>query len=165
MNFLLYILYIRSRRVKKREGGKLRIMTDTSHLRRKFDAINDDIVQENTIRTLLASATNVTPEILAVQDARIASLRSEANFYRNSIIIMGGPSPGPVYAQIEAEMENLGDIKEPISDRERYKQEKKCVNCGVEAVNQCSICHKVRYCGVDCWRADRELHKSECKKG
>ncbi|EJK64110.1 hypothetical protein THAOC_15187 [Thalassiosira oceanica] len=44
-----------------------------------------------------------------------------------------------------------------------------CANCGKEAseavkLKQCTACRLVKYCGVDCQRAHRKLHKKACKQ-
>ena len=49
------------------------------------------------------------------------------------------------------------------------KEVETCANCGKEAgeavkLKDCSACRLVKYCGVDCQRAQRKQHKKACKK-
>eukprot|EP00984_Skeletonema_dohrnii_P005143 scaffold1813_cov134-Skeletonema_dohrnii-CCMP3373.AAC.12 len=44
-----------------------------------------------------------------------------------------------------------------------------CASCGIDEdddikLKDCSACHLVRYCGVECQRKHRPQHKKECKK-
>ena len=47
-----------------------------------------------------------------------------------------------------------------------------CANCGKVGgddddgvkLKKCSACHLVKYCGFDCQKAHRPLHKNACKK-
>ena len=44
-----------------------------------------------------------------------------------------------------------------------------CANCGQEGgdgvkLKNCTACLLVKYCGVDCQRAHRKLHKKACKQ-
>lgn len=133
------------------------------HVEAEFARVNDEIASENLVRTLITTASNTNPYALAIQDAKLAGLRARAAHLRNSIMLqLGGPDPGQVNAHIGDKQ--MDDTVQDISQREIFKRDKKCINCGMDAENQCAICHKVRYCGADCWRSDRDIHKSECKK-
>ncbi|EJK56285.1 hypothetical protein THAOC_23867, partial [Thalassiosira oceanica] len=44
-----------------------------------------------------------------------------------------------------------------------------CANCGKQGsdtiqLKNCAACRLVKYCGVDCQRAYRKLHKKACKQ-
>ena len=44
-----------------------------------------------------------------------------------------------------------------------------CANCGkhgsdIVKLKNCTACHLVKYCGVDCQRAHRKQHKKACKQ-
>jgi hypothetical protein len=44
-----------------------------------------------------------------------------------------------------------------------------CASCGIAGVDEiklkdCSACHLVRYCGIECQKEHRPQHKRECKK-
>uniref|UniRef100_H3B2K9 Deformed epidermal autoregulatory factor 1 homolog n=1 Tax=Latimeria chalumnae TaxID=7897 RepID=H3B2K9_LATCH len=46
------------------------------------------------------------------------------------------------------------------ADAERKEQS--CVNCGREAMNECTGCHKVNYCSIFCQRKDWKAHQHVC---
>lgn len=138
---------------------------------REFENVNDSIVQENTIRTLILHAENRNMDILMFTrlDAKIAGLRAQALYLKNVIVNLGEPDPGPINAHIEDHVEEEEEpieiqVDEHISDRDQFKRDKVCIQCGVDTDKQCSVCKQVRYCGAECWREDREIHKLECKK-
>ena len=44
-----------------------------------------------------------------------------------------------------------------------------CASCGIAGVDDvklkdCSACHLVKYCGIECQKEHRPKHKKECKK-
>jgi hypothetical protein len=134
---------------------------------REFVTVNDSIAQENTIRKLILHASNrdMGDLSLTIQDAKIEGLRARATRLRNAIMEMGDPDPGAVNAHIEDQIEEEEvHVEEHLSKRDQFKKDNVCVHCGVDTDQQCSACKQVRYCGADCWRKDREIHKLECKK-
>ncbi|XP_040184560.1 deformed epidermal autoregulatory factor 1 homolog isoform X2 [Rana temporaria] len=42
------------------------------------------------------------------------------------------------------------------------RKEQSCVNCGREALNECTGCHKVNYCSIFCQRKDWKDHQHLC---
>ncbi|XP_020835040.1 deformed epidermal autoregulatory factor 1 homolog isoform X2 [Phascolarctos cinereus] len=45
---------------------------------------------------------------------------------------------------------------------EAERKEQSCVNCGREAMNECTGCHKVNYCSTFCQRKDWKEHQHMC---
>lgn len=134
--------------------------TSLAQVEAAFHRVNEELAAENLIRNLIASADNTNQYSLAIQDAKIAGLRNRAISLRTAIVTnFNGEYPGRINSHIE--MNN--DDEKPMSRRDRFVEEKICANCGDVGSNRCNICHKVRYCGVACWKADQAIHKLECK--
>ncbi|EJK68075.1 hypothetical protein THAOC_10788 [Thalassiosira oceanica] len=57
----------------------------------------------------------------------------------------------------------------PVNEREGGDGGGVCANCGKQGsdtakLKNCNACRLVKYCGVDCQRAHRKLHKKACKQ-
>ncbi|XP_043827270.1 deformed epidermal autoregulatory factor 1 homolog [Dromiciops gliroides] len=69
--------------------------------------------------------------------------------------------------QVEAERkEYQSPLFQPAEDVAEGKAEiiikQSCVNCGREAMNECTGCHKVNYCSTFCQRKDWKDHQHMC---
>ena len=98
-----------------------------AHIEAEYARTNGEIASENLVRTLIEFATNTNPYALVIQDAKLAGLRARATFLRNAILVQfGGVDPGLINSHIE-------EKEDEIPQREIFKMEKKCANCGMEA--------------------------------
>lgn len=68
-------------------------------------------------------------------------------------------------AEEENEKGEKEDESDPEKNREEAKKEKKerkernCFKCGRPSFRRCTCCHRISYCGLNCQREDRSLHK------
>ncbi|CAI9578794.1 unnamed protein product, partial [Staurois parvus] len=51
---------------------------------------------------------------------------------------------------------------EEIDGKHEILLRQSCVNCGREALNECTGCHKVNYCSIFCQRKDWKDHQHLC---
>ncbi|KAG8438042.1 hypothetical protein GDO86_008650 [Hymenochirus boettgeri] len=55
-------------------------------------------------------------------------------------------------------------LEQAKSEAASDRKEQSCVNCGREALNECTGCHKVNYCSIFCQRKDWKDHQHLCSQ-
>ncbi|KAI1232661.1 hypothetical protein IHE44_0006494 [Lamprotornis superbus] len=66
---------------------------------------------------------------------------------------------GPVTLQYQSQ---LFQQTEDVDGKTEIIIKQSCVNCGREATNECTGCHKVNYCSTFCQRKDWKDHQHIC---
>ncbi|CAN0432249.1 unnamed protein product [Lampetra planeri] len=101
---------------------------------------------EEMVSSLISTAQQLKAALeQAKQEAAMAQARLQAEAER-----------AEVSSQLHFQRVELGDGKTELIIKQM------CVNCGREAMNECTGCHKVHYCSTFCQRKDWKEHQHVC---
>ncbi|XP_078453312.1 deformed epidermal autoregulatory factor 1 homolog isoform X4 [Lampetra planeri] len=110
---------------------------------------------EEMVSSLISTAQQLKAALeQAKQEAAMAQARLQAEAERAEQVL------NPYHARLESQLHfqrvELGDGKTELIIKQM------CVNCGREAMNECTGCHKVHYCSTFCQRKDWKEHQHVC---
>ncbi|XP_053250920.1 deformed epidermal autoregulatory factor 1 homolog isoform X3 [Podarcis raffonei] len=107
---------------------------------------------EETVNSLLSTAQQLKT---LIEQAKQAS-----SSYREAAV-----TQAKIQADVERKEQYQGQLFQQAEDVDGKTEiiiKQSCVNCGREAMNECTGCHKVNYCSTFCQRKDWKDHQHIC---
>ncbi|XP_069760390.1 deformed epidermal autoregulatory factor 1 homolog isoform X2 [Narcine bancroftii] len=110
------------------------------------EMVNSLLATAQQLKTLIEQAKQAS---IASKDGAIAQAKLQADSERKGTL-------NQYQNQLPFHSADVVDVKTEIIIKQT------CVNCGREAMNECTGCHKVHYCSTFCQRKDWKDHQHVC---